>query len=446
MKYFLSILLEPQCMFCKINFNIEFLIKKNDNDESNFTNNFFWTGAYKEHKKNILFDIFKNKFAEYQIFAGYQIQINKLQLQTNKNNNIIYDAQYIYTRVISVNDEIINNYVNKESILSYIENLKKENEKNKINLEELYTLQKNDKKINKINGNCTVTDCRGFINQDWECGFCKTKHCEKCGTIIETEHVDHVIHVVHVCNKKNVKSFEFIKKNSKSCPSCNVNISKIDGCSMMWCTMCKTAFDWETLNISNTTHIHNPHYFEWMNANTNGNNQMIIGGNCFNEIINMISNKDLKNNLYIFYNEIMDNIRRCNEQYNIYERNLKKLGVDYLSDFYEPEIVKEILFNHYLHKKYADIYIEKYEIIRDVIQTILNNYKSNTASNIGFSKIYEFISIIYKDLEIIDTFRPPKGQIVEYNLNKQHINNGLYIKEYYNMNFLNGSMLKFYLG
>jgi hypothetical protein len=42
----------------------------------------------------------------------------------------------------------------------------------------------------------------------------------------------------------------------------------VKNCDQMWCTQCRTAFSWKTGNLE--SHIHNPHYYEWMRKNNGG--------------------------------------------------------------------------------------------------------------------------------------------------------------------------------
>jgi hypothetical protein len=56
-----------------------------------------------------------------------------------------------------------------------------------------------------------------------------------------------------------------LEKDSRPCPKCAALIFKIDGCDLMWCTQCHTAFSWRRGTIE-TRHIHNPHYYDYMRA------------------------------------------------------------------------------------------------------------------------------------------------------------------------------------
>jgi hypothetical protein len=104
---------------------------------------------------------------------------------------------------------------------------------------------------------CAHPGCEGFVSTAYVCGLCKKHTCKDCR---EPKHDD-----MHVCNPETVKTIEAIAKDSRACPQCGVHISRIHGCDMMFCTMCHTAFCWRTGKVE-TTHIHNPHYFEWMRA------------------------------------------------------------------------------------------------------------------------------------------------------------------------------------
>ncbi len=104
---------------------------------------------------------------------------------------------------------------------------------------------------------CGKPDCNGFVGTNWACGLCETKFCKDCNEE-ETEG--------HLCDPDHKATAQALRKEAKPCPKCAAMISKIDGCDQMWCTQCQTAFSWRTGQIE-TTHIHNPHYFQWMRSN-----------------------------------------------------------------------------------------------------------------------------------------------------------------------------------
>jgi hypothetical protein len=49
----------------------------------------------------------------------------------------------------------------------------------------------------------------------------------------------------------------------QACPKCLAIISRVSGCSQMWCVLCHTKFDYNTREII-TGFFHNPHFFEYM--------------------------------------------------------------------------------------------------------------------------------------------------------------------------------------
>ena len=43
-----------------------------------------------------------------------------------------------------------------------------------------------------------------------------------------------------------------IRENSKECPTCFILITKTSGCNHMVCTRCRTHFDWDNLNVTDS--------------------------------------------------------------------------------------------------------------------------------------------------------------------------------------------------
>jgi predicted transcriptional regulator len=133
-------------------------------------------------------------------------------------------------------------------------------------------------KKNTFIKNCSVSSCKGTLNNRWCCRLCETPHCSKCGEKKEKKEEEEVVVVEqdgekkgeeendgHVCDPNMVQTLEEIKKNSKPCPKCGVAIFKTEGCDQMFCIICHTAFSWKTREIE-TGRIHNPHYYEMLRA------------------------------------------------------------------------------------------------------------------------------------------------------------------------------------
>ena len=134
---------------------------------------------------------------------------------------------------------------------------------------------------------CPIEKCRGYINNEYTCGLCNVKLCNECmvpiirpdNINIDSEELDKIMTELkyshdHKCDEDDIKSVKAIMEMSKPCPSCGERINKASGCAVMFCTNCKSGFNWNTMAIIKTTSgMHNPHYFEWINANGGRANQ-----------------------------------------------------------------------------------------------------------------------------------------------------------------------------
>lgn len=118
--------------------------------------------------------------------------------------------------------------------------------------------EKKDTERKQFIKKCPNEECRGFLSTKWKCGICNINVCAECHEIKNDNE--------HECKKENVETAKMIEKECKSCPKCATIIHKIDGCDLMWCVMCHTAFSWKSGRIE-SGNIHNPHYFEWLRQN-----------------------------------------------------------------------------------------------------------------------------------------------------------------------------------
>lgn len=111
----------------------------------------------------------------------------------------------------------------------------------------------------KVLRGCPVDACRGFMHDDFKCASCSTAFCEHCHDTVTRGGGP------HTCDANAVKAATFIVRDTKPCPTCASPIHKLGGCSQMWCTVCRTAFDWNTGQVDMGI-VHNPHYVAWVNA------------------------------------------------------------------------------------------------------------------------------------------------------------------------------------
>jgi len=238
------------CMFCKINWNQEFIY---NNFEKVYIN-----GEYKEHRMNILYE------AEIGMFAATQPYIERQQQKQILHSEIkeLTDMQRNMAEKIREKTSEIIKLCNDQTI-----------EKKK------YVCK------------CPNNNCQGYLSSQLKCELCNSWVCSECREIKGTTRDCH-----HECNKEILESVKLLTTDSKPCPKCTALIYKIEGCSQMFCTECNTAFNWNTLRIE-TGVIHNPHYFEWLRRNNTENtlernpNDILCGRELDHHFITNIINK-----------------------------------------------------------------------------------------------------------------------------------------------------------
>ena len=236
---------------------------------------------------------------------------------------------------------------------------------------------------------CPDEECRGFLSTQWKCGICEKWTCPECHLIKGFTRDEE-----HTCNPDDVATAKLLANDTKPCPKCATGIFKIDGCDQMWCTQCHTAFSWRTGNIEN--HIHNPHYYEWMRRNNNGEvPRNPLDAPCGRELghhlFDTISRK-LRSlstiNIQKLINRIGDIIRRTvhltrievRQQPNREERN-EDLRIKYLMKEISKEDFECLLQRD--DKKYNktrelnEIYNMVSDTIRDILYRFLNYLETN---------------------------------------------------------------------
>ncbi len=102
---------------------------------------------------------------------------------------------------------------------------------------------------------CPKESCRGFLSSAYKCGTCQDHVCASCRDVLGPTR-----DVPHTCDPALVETIKAIQKDSRPCPKCGVNISRVEGCDQMFCTQCDTAFSYAKGTIIQGA-IHNPHYF-----------------------------------------------------------------------------------------------------------------------------------------------------------------------------------------
>jgi hypothetical protein len=230
-KYLLSTSSGAHCMNCKHEFNRSFI--------DSFCTKRFRNIDYKKHRENILFEKESARLPDTQPYVTRILESRMLHV------SFVYLVELL--RHVTVSDtfsdrvkEVLIELL-RTTIIHVSENAEYIRTTEVQHPTPIFTMK------------CPVSECRGFLFDDWICGICKRKFCESCHEELNDS---------HVCDQNLVKTVKLLKRDTKPCPKCNVPIHKIDGCSQMWCTQCHVAFDWRS-GLIETGRIHNPHYVQF---------------------------------------------------------------------------------------------------------------------------------------------------------------------------------------
>lgn len=377
----------PKCMKpdCAKEWTRQFLRK-------NFTNAFL-TSKYKAHLENVLFDQEKSLLPATQPIIEEKKRKENIKKQLCELNKLIENL-YIQRRVLENQYHYGNNNGNDE---------------------------KDDEKTNgpRFVRQCPANNCRGFLSTQWKCGICEQWTCPECH---ELKGFDRDCE--HTCDPNNVETAKLIKKDSKPCPKCQSLIFKIDGCSQIWCTQCHTAFDWKTGKLE--SHIHNPHYFEWMRTHGGGLNRAPGDVECGREISHTTGRQIL--DLFrrhkagvVTYSVDEDSVSRIIRniihnrytmlpqfQPDVVERN-QDLRIKYLENEISEEEFKILVQRsdkkHRHKREIAEVVQLSNTTLTDIIYRLMDNLKisENGKHNLGsflreMDEIREYCNNIFRDI------------------------------------------------
>ena len=380
--YFKNSETQPSCMNCFEKFTEEFLY---DNFPKSYINK-----DIKEIKQNLLFEQEKQLLPASQEIAKYAKHIENVEISIEKDQDTIKE---LYAKINNLQKELSQ----KKALVQ--------------NFNIYYTLPTNhseastSKTANVFIKQCPCNDCSGYLSTQWKCGMCDVRVCKDCLEIKNEE---------HVCNPDNIATAKVIKESTKNCPSCGTAIGKIYGCNHMWCTSCKTGFDWRTRKII-TGRNTNPHYYEWLRQNGNiarELNDVICGGIPNFSNLNTLLRTSYRNfpqiceRIYMFHRLVLHvhqiELRETGEVNNI-DLRVKLLRNKITIDKFKQLILTRVKTHRNKINKQM-IFLTLRDAGSDILQRFITK-KEKTYETIEFTtteinNLIDYINIAFKNLSL----------------------------------------------
>jgi len=217
---------DPQCMNCKKFWNSEFI--------DTYMTKTWRNGEYRKHRAAILLDREKSLLPATQPAVEVELEKRAAKITMEK-----------------LQEEFL---IAKKQLADIQENMN-------IQFRILtagpwgHAEEKEIKEKRQFVAACPKESCRGFLSSAYKCGTCQDHVCTACREVLGPNR-----EIAHTCDPGLVETIKAIQKDSRACPKCGVNISRVEGCDQMFCTQCDTSFSYAKGTIIQGA-IHNPHYF-----------------------------------------------------------------------------------------------------------------------------------------------------------------------------------------
>ena len=361
-SYFKTSETHPSCMNCFEKFSEEFLY---DNLPKNYINK-----DIKEIKQKLLFEQEKQLLPAAQDIAKYAEHVDTVANTIKDDEKALLELQkklYVLNSNIGKKKTLVQNFYRDYTIPIDADSGEG-------------STSSASKEVNVFLKQCPCNDCTGYLSTQWKCGMCNVRVCKDCLEIKEEG---------HVCNQDNVATARIIKESTKPCPSCGTAIGKIYGCNHMWCTHCKTGFDWRTRKII-TGNNTNPHYYEWLRQNGNDSRDLgdvVCGGIPYLHTLNTLLCTSYKNfpeisgRLYMFH-RLVEHVHAI-ELRETAEINNIDLRVKLLRKQISNEKFKQLILTRVKTQRNKNNKQMIFLTLRDAGSDILQRFIANTEKTHG---------------------------------------------------------------